>query len=120
MQFKIKNIKIKISFTFFALILILIAFERTEYLLVSLVSAVLHEAGHLIALIRFKTEIVEFKISVFGANIKTNAKNQMNYFKDFLISFSGPLVNFVISFVAFIIYNLYSEKIQRSLLVVEA
>ncbi len=111
MQFKIKNIKIKISFTFFALILILIIFQKTEYLIVSLASAVLHEVGHLIALIYFKTEILEFKISIFGANIKTSTRNQINYFKDFLISFSGPLVNLLISFFSYVIYNIYFGKI---------
>ena len=111
MQFKIKNIKIKISFTFFALILLLIIFQKTEYLIISLTSAIFHEAGHLLALMYFKTEILEFKISIFGANIKTNVRNQINYFKDIFISFSGPLVNLIISVFSCIFYNICFKKV---------
>ena len=111
MQFKIKNIKIKISFTFFALILLLIIFQKTEYLIISLTSAIFHEAGHLLALMYFKTEILEFKISIFGANIKTTVRNQINYFKDIFISFSGPLVNLIISVFSYIFYNICFKKV---------
>lgn len=111
MQFKIKNTEIKISFTFFALILLLIIFQKTEYLIISLASAVFHEAGHLAALMCFKIEILEFKISIFGANIKINVKKQINYFKDILISFSGPLVNLIISVFSYAFYNIYFKKV---------
>lgn len=96
MQFKLKNIKIKISFSFFALLLILISFQKNECIFISLASAILHEIGHLVSLFYFNADILEFNISAFGANIKRGFLNKTNYFEDFLISFSGPLFNLLV------------------------
>ena len=83
MQFKIKNTKITISFTFFALIIILISLNKTEFLYSTIIFAILHEAGHLLALKHFKIQIEEFKISLFGGNIKVlnNNKTKTPYIK---------------------------------------
>ena len=69
MQFKIKNTKITISFTFFALIILLIVFNKTEFLYLTCFFAIIHELAHLVALNKSGVVINEFKISLFGANI---------------------------------------------------
>ena len=71
MQFKIKNTKITISFTFFALIILLIVFNKNEFLYLTCFFAIIHELAHLVALNKSGVVINEFKISLFGANIKT-------------------------------------------------
>jgi len=47
MQFKIKNTIVTISFTYLALILVLISLNKTEFLYSTLIFAMLHEAGHI-------------------------------------------------------------------------
>jgi len=112
MQFNLFNIKIKISFTFFALILLLVIFNKTEYLYISIISAILHELGHLFTLKFFGAKILEFKISLFGGNIKTEDFITTNYFQDILIYFSGPLINlFFAIFCYFLSFFLKSRKL---------
>ena len=105
MQFKIKNIKVTISFSFFALILFLIIFNRTDYLYISIVSATLHEVGHLIMLKKFGVEILEVNMSLFGGNIKRKSFEKINYLKEIIISFAGPFTNIIIS-ILFYLANL--------------
>jgi len=109
MQFKIKNTIVTISFTYLALILVLISLNKTEFLYSTLIFAMLHEAGHILALKYFKIKIIEFKLSLFGANIKTENYNSINNFQSAIISFCGPLVNLVF-FLLFLIFNIYFEK----------
>lgn len=106
MQFKIKNTKITVSFTFFALIIILISINKTEFLYSSIVFAILHEFGHISALKYFKIPIEEFKISLFGGNIKLLNNNKIKYYQSAIISFCGPLVN-ILFFLIFYILNLF-------------
>ena len=109
MQFKIKDTVITISFTYFALILILISLNKTEFLYSTLIFAILHEAGHILALKYFKIKILEFKLSLIGANIKTENYNSINNFQSAIISFLGPFVNLVF-FLLFFILNIYYEN----------
>lgn len=105
MQFKINNINIKISFSFFALIILLICFNKTDILLISIISAITHELGHLIALIVFKINILEISFSILGGNIKKEIFNKTNYKQDVLIYFSGPLFNLIIGIIFYILFN---------------
>ena len=109
MQFKIKNIKITISFTFFALIIILISINRTEFLYTSIIFAIAHELGHLIALKYFRVSVEEFKISLFGGNIKILDTNKIKYYQSAIISFSGPFINLLL-FLLFFVFNYFFKN----------
>lgn len=112
MQFNLFNIKIKISFTFFVLVLLLIIFNKTEYLYISIISAILHEFAHLFTLKFFGAKILEFKISLFGGNIKTEDFITTNYFQDVLVYFSGPLINlFFTIFCYFLSFFFHTQKL---------
>lgn len=109
MQFKIKNTKITISFTFFALIIILNSLNRTEFLYTSIIFAIAHETGHLLALKKFNVNVEEFKISLFGGNIKVLNTSKIKYWQTAVISLSGPLVN-IFFFILFYILNIFLEN----------
>ena len=108
MQFKIKNTKVTISFTFFALIIISISIDKTEFLYESIIFAIAHEIGHIIALKFFRVNIEEFKVSLFGGNIKILNNNKIKYCQSAFISLSGPLVN-IFFCVLFCILNSFFE-----------
>ncbi len=110
MQFKIKNINITISFTFFALILMLIISKKTDYLYTSIFSALLHEIGHLCALKHFGADILEFKISLFGGNIKTMNFNKTSYLNEIIVCFSGPAINLLLSLFFYLFYFAFHKK----------
>lgn len=109
MQFKFGNTRIIISFTFFALIIILISLNKTEFLYSTIIFAILHEIGHLLALKHFKISIEEFKISLFGGNIKILNNNKIQYYQNAIISFCGPLVN-LFFFVLFYLLNIFLKN----------
>lgn len=109
MQFKFGNTRIIISFTFFALIIILISLNKTEFLYSTIIFAILHEIGHLLALKYFKISIEEFKISLFGGNIKILNNNKIQYYQNAIISFCGPLVN-LFFFVLFYLLNIFLKN----------
>ncbi len=109
MQFKFKNIKITISFTFFALIILLVIFNKNDFLYLTCVFAIFHEFGHLFALYKFGVKISEFKISLFGANIKIENFKKISLKKEIIILFSGPFTNLIFGVVSYFI-NLYIEN----------
>lgn len=120
MQFKFKNIKITISFTFFALIILLVVFNKNDFLYLTCVFAIFHEFGHLFALYKFGVKISEFKISLFGANIKTENLKKFSLKKEIIILFSGPFTNLIFGVVSYFI-NLYIENdILKNLILINS
>lgn len=118
MQFKFKNIKITISFTFFALIILLVIFNKNDFLYFTCIFAIFHEFGHLFALNKFGVKISEFKISLFGANIKTESFKKIPIKNEIIILFSGPLINFTFSIVlCFINLFIKNEMFNKLILI---
>lgn len=118
MQFKIKNTKVTISFTFFALIIILISINKTEFLYESIVFAIAHEIGHAFALKFFGVNIDELKISLFGGNIKVLNNNKIKYWQSAIISLSGPLVNIFFFLLFYILYLSFEFKFINNMFVI--
>ncbi|MBE6815201.1 MAG: hypothetical protein E7522_07120 [Ruminococcaceae bacterium] len=116
MQFKFKNIKITVSFTFFALIILLVIFNKNDFLYLSCFFAIIHELGHLFFLNKFGVKICELKISLFGANIKTESFKKISMKKEIIILLSGPLVNLIFSAVLYFV-NLIIKNVDLSNLI---
>lgn len=116
MQFNFKNIKITISFTFFALIILLVIFNKNDFLYLSCFFAIIHELGHLFFLNKFGVKICELKISIFGANIKTESFKKISIKKDVIVLLSGPLVNLIFSVVLYFV-NLIIKNVDLSNLI---
>ena len=111
MQFKFKNIKITVSFTFFALIILLVIFNKNDFLYFTCFFAIIHELGHLFTLNKFGVKICELKISLFGVNIKTESFKRISIKKEIIILLSGPLINLCLSAVLYFL-NLIIENID--------
>ena len=111
MQFKFKNIKITVSFTFFALIILLVIFNKNDFLYFTCFFAIIHELGHLFSLNKFGVKICELKISLSGANIKTESFKRISIKKEIIILLSGPLINLCLSAVLYFV-NLIIENID--------
>lgn len=116
MQFKFKNIKITVSFTFFALIILLVIFNKNDFLYFTCFFAIIHELGHLFFLNKFGVKICELKISLFGANIKTESFKKISIKKDVIVLLSGPLVNLIFSAVLYFV-NLIIKNVDLSNLI---
>jgi stage IV sporulation protein FB len=118
MQFKIKNTKITISFTFFALIILLVVFNKNEFLYLTCFFAIIHELAHLVALYKFGVVINEFKISLFGANIKTENYKKTSIKNEIIILLAGVTANlFFAVFFSVLNYFIKSEIAQNIFLI---
>ena len=105
MQFKIQGITFRISFSFFAVILILLTGANSSNLIYILLFSVIHEFGHLAALKACKVNVISFTLNLFGAEIKRNDRASTDYFKDAFIAFCGPAANLLL-YTAFRLINL--------------
>lgn len=103
MKFKVKNTEIYLSFTFFAVFLILLCVGQLKICLYSLVSSLIHETVHIIFILIFSGGISNITLSGFGANIKRTNEDLLTPLKEAVISLSAPVFNLLISFVSFLI-----------------
>ena len=73
-------------------------------------AAVIHECGHIIALIIFRTQIHKIKVGIFGAQINTEP---ISLLKEAVCAIMGPLFGLsVLLIVDFIPYIAFSALIQ--------
>ncbi len=105
MKFKIKNTEINVSFTFFAVFLILLCIGELKICLFSLVASLIHELIHIVFIIVFSCEISKMTLSAFGADIKRNSDILTSNYKEAIISFSAPVFNIIIGLVSYLIFK---------------
>lgn len=107
MSIRVKGIYIDISFWFVAVTaLMMIVFPKSKGLFCFLF-CVLHEMGHLLAMMFFGKKPSEIKLDYFGMKIVTCEK-YMSAKEEIITALAGPLVNIVI-FVIF--FNLKQKDI---------
>lgn len=95
MLFKIKSVRVKISFSFFALILLMFSFENSSILLVSLISSLFHELIHVVFIFLFGGKISELSLSLLGGKIQRCQSLKLSSPKEAIISLSAPVANAV-------------------------
>lgn len=98
MQFKIRNTTVKISFTFFALILILLLTNTKEMYIFAFISAMLHETVHLFFITVFSGLPKSITLSIFGGNIERGITTCSNP-QEFIINISAPVFNILLGVV---------------------
>ena len=118
MQFKIKNTKITISFTFFALIILLIVFNKNEFLYLTCFFAIIHELAHLVALNKSGIVINEFKISLFGANIKTENYKKTSTKNEIIILLAGVTANLLFAVLFCVINYFIKSEIAKKIFLI--
>ena len=93
MHFNIKSVRVKISFTFIALILLAVCFDDSEIMLMSLFCSLFHEFVHIIYIFLCGGEISEFSLSLFGGKIQRKQNHRLSNLKEAIISLSAPVLN---------------------------
>ncbi|MDR1564054.1 MAG: hypothetical protein LBS74_03765 [Oscillospiraceae bacterium] len=102
MGFRIKNCKITISYYCFALIALAFVLRIAEELVVCLFAALLHEMGHMIAILWFTRRLPRrIKLKPFGLNIETDLMLSYTPWQRMLISLAGPLTNLLVYILCF-------------------
>ncbi len=101
MAFKINNISVKISFSFFALILFFIITDNINIYFITLTCALFHEMIHIISIYLLGGKIDEISFSAFGGNIKRSNDCFLGYIKEAVVNISAPLFNILIGLLLF-------------------
>ncbi|HOJ35470.1 MAG TPA: site-2 protease family protein [Clostridiales bacterium] len=100
---RIKGIKIRLSFLFALMAAFLIGSGAGESFMITVVSALLHEAGHLLCLISYDAPPSEIIIGAAGFKMKMSGKI-LSYRQETVVSLAGVFVNFLIASLLSIFY----------------
>lgn len=111
MKFKIFGTQIHITFLFMAFITILIATDKSGFLLFMMVSVILHEMAHLFVMRKIGSNPKSVKLIPACIQISRGIGSKSG--GDIFVSLAGPLINLLL-FAAFYINSLIypSEKVM--------
>lgn len=111
MQFKCKSITVKISFLFIAVILIAIINQNSKLPIILIISALLHEAGHLICLFLTRTKVCAVYFNIFGMKIVKGINPRINYWYECKIALMGPLVNIIVFIITLTLFFCFKSAV---------
>lgn len=103
MRIKIKDTEIKITVLFMGLLLLLLLFDKSGYILPCVFAATIHEIGHLIPMLILHSAPKE--INLIPGSVQIVRKIEAKPKNEIMISLSGPilsLLSFLICYVIFI------------------
>ena len=94
LKFRLKRIEIRIDFSFFAVLAMVLLVDKSGCAVLSLIASVCHETGHLLVLIIEKN--FPGYITFYGGGIKiSKCKNKAS----FAVLLAGSLSNFLLGFI---------------------
>ncbi len=111
MRFKLSDIAISISYPSIALICLCIFTMNNMYLLLfSLVASIIHEAGHIVYICKYKGKPESINIKLGEIAINCNNKS-VTYFQEILIVAAGVIANLTSCFLFMLLYSLFNSEI---------
>ena len=99
--------RFKLSFSFIALIVLMILFYEEKIIVLSLISSFIHESGHLSFMYLFGDSVKSVELTFFGMRIDKNSSTNLSYKKDIIIALGGIIFNLAFAVVCYIIYAAY-------------
>ncbi len=95
MKFKFLGTKIYISFFFMAAITLMLATDRTGYILPTLFAVIVHEAAHLFVM--WVQDCAPVSVRLIPASVQINKRFSFSPKNDILIAAAGPAANLILS-----------------------
>ena len=110
MKFRIFKIDFEITFLFAALLAFIITLNSPINVLLTIISSLLHETGHLIAMMILdnKPQCVCFEIT--GMNIKRPPSMKISIKNELLIALAGPFVNGLVLVVSCLVLCFFENE----------
>lgn len=93
MEIKFKKFVFKLDFSFLILLSFAVFYGYESTISIILFS-MLHELGHISALLLFKVKPDLIKVSFYGIGLKY--KNNLSKIKEFIVLLCGPLINLIL------------------------
>lgn len=95
MLFKIKKLKIELSFYFLLIISFILVTDQSKIAKYFVLSILIHELGHLIFILYYKIKIDKISFKIYGINIKIEDERYLKNYKDIILLLGGSLANFL-------------------------
>lgn len=100
MTFKVCGIQIEITFLFVAFLTYIISLKAPANVLITVLSSLLHEIGHLSVMILVGNKPKTVKFELVGMNIIRQGNLKISTKREIAISLGGPIMNFIIVIVS--------------------
>ncbi len=107
MIFNIFGIKVEITFLFVAFIAFVLSLKSPSNLLITVVSSLIHESGHLIMMLVLGNKPQKVRFELTGINIIRNQEIRISNKNEIYISLGGPLANAIILLMCCIYLSFY-------------
>ena len=107
LTFESEHTEIQLRTDFFITVTLMLIFCENETVIFSLFSSLLHESGHLASMYLLKVKPEKIIFSATGLKIERRAVNISSFKNEIIIALSGVFVNFILSFVSFVLYFLF-------------
>lgn len=111
MSFTVKGVRLSVSFYFAAVLALMLSLRAPGEVLLALFSSILHECGHLAAMIACKNEIKAVRLEITGMNIIRNESDFLSFRQEIFIALSGPLTNAGIFLLCGVLYWIFQKNI---------
>ena len=105
MELEIRGVKIILGFSFFWLLAILLCFDFREEIRLALLFSILHELGHLTAIIVTGQRPKQIAFGLFGMTIVKRSDMSCNYSAEIFTALAGPLVNVLFSSIFYCVFK---------------
>ena len=109
MKLKIADVPVEISYTLICIAAICIILNIFEGLVWCALAVIIHESGHLLAMLKCGHAPERIKISAFEIKIFDSKRQSRSEKQNFFIIFSGPAVNFICFIPFYLLYLLGNE-----------
>lgn len=115
LRFRIGDCQVCISASFFVLITFVLIISDGEIVIISLLSAFLHELGHITAMRMLGDKIRLLSFSATGIRLDKDREKTVSYGSEIVISLAGVAVNFFLCLSFVLIYIMTQDILFRNI-----
>lgn len=106
-NFNLLGCTFTISFPFLTILTLLLLIDTNGTIVYGVLAALLHELGHISAMLIKKCRPKKISFRAFDINIVDKSRTKRNYNDDIFILIAGPLANLIFCAVLYSIYKFY-------------
>ncbi len=111
MKFSIFGVAVEVTFLYVAIISFIISLNTPTNVLVTIISSVFHEFGHIVMMTIVDSKPKKVKFELVGINIIRNEDVTISVKNEILIALGGPLANGIICFFCCLFLCFYKAEI---------
>ncbi len=115
MIISIFGIDVEITFWFVAFIAIVLSLNAPVNLLITIISSIIHEIGHLTMMLITDNKPQKVKFEIVGINIVRNQEINISIKNEILIALGGPIFNGVALLICSVVLCFYNSEMAMTI-----